>query len=149
MSAAASTPKDTNDSDQNEIQNEFDIEHNDNDNGDSNEFDIDKMTSIDQLANLLLEINGPPLTPGLSLSDAKDEVWAYVEETAPDDIDDMCMQQLSSLAEELAPGVELPDDGKGIEGVRDFVWDLADRAAHVDDGACDCPDCGVKYGPRG
>ena len=136
MSVVPSTTMDTNSGD--ESGHEFDNhghshDHSHNDDGAINEFDIDGATSIDELATLLFEINGATLTAGLSLSDAKEEVWAYVEVMAPDDIDGMCLEELSALVEELAPGVQLPDDGKGLVGARDFVWDLINRAAHVEE----------------
>eukprot|EP00592_Proboscia_alata_P012010 CAMPEP_0194393848 /NCGR_PEP_ID=MMETSP0174-20130528/123521_1 /TAXON_ID=216777 /ORGANISM="Proboscia alata, Strain PI-D3" /LENGTH=160 /DNA_ID=CAMNT_0039189569 /DNA_START=143 /DNA_END=622 /DNA_ORIENTATION=+ len=86
------------------------------------EFDIDEITSIADLNKLSLDIGGPIFPTddnSVSLEEAKERIWDFVEDVAEDDIENMCMGQLSGLMAEL--GGEL-EDGISIEDARDRVW---------------------------
>jgi len=130
-----------------DIDTDDDHDNSDHESSTTNEFDIDQITSIQQLQSLLLDIKGPTLPPNLSLSEARDYVWEYVENSSPDNVDDMCLGQLSVHAKELLPlgvDLELPDVDD-LDLMREFVRDLADRAevaAQVNNegGSCSC--CG-------
>mmetsp|Transcript_16552 Transcript_16552/g.19056 ORF Transcript_16552/g.19056 Transcript_16552/m.19056 type:complete len:196 (+) Transcript_16552:28-615(+) len=106
------------------------------------EFDIDEITSIADLNKLSLDIGGPIFPTddnSVSLEEAKEKIWDFVEDVAEDDIENMCMGQLSGLMAEL--GGEL-EEGIRIEDARDRVWDLANELTHKLGGAdCDCHAC--------
>jgi len=144
ISTTVSTPIDT------------DTYDNDDESPTKPEFDIDQATSLKELQTLLLDIEGPSLPGDLSLSEARDFVWNYVEESSPgiEDIDDMCLGQLSALAQEVVPDGEevvLPENDD-LDVVREFVRDLVDWAAQTaavaaqvdDEDGSSCSCCGSK-----
>jgi len=97
----------------------------DNDDGtEQQEFDIDEITSMTELRELSRSIDGPEINfKYSSLESAKDQIWAFVEDTAEDDIDKMCMGQLAGLMMEMGGGDFA--EGATIEYCRDQVFDLA------------------------
>lgn len=105
------------------------------------EFDIDSMESIEELNDLSKSVGGPILSGYSSLESAKDSLWAFVEDTAEDDVDNMCMGQLSGLLLEL--GGDDFADGTTLREARDVVWDLANRG-HFVSGECSCAGCSTK-----
>ena len=101
------------------------------------EFDIDTITSIEELNVLSRGIGGPVIDPKFSsLESAKDQIWAYVEDTAENDIDKMCMGQLAGLMIEMG-GEEFGDDVT-IEEARDQVYDLAYKLSCPAGDNCSC-----------
>jgi len=97
------------------------------------EFDVDGLSSMDELNELSRDIGGPEFGIGStddlavvsvsSLDEAKDRLWDFVEDVAEDDVDKMCMGQLAGLMEELG-GSDL-EDGINLKEARDRVWDRA------------------------
>mmetsp|Transcript_44474 Transcript_44474/g.50338 ORF Transcript_44474/g.50338 Transcript_44474/m.50338 type:complete len:197 (+) Transcript_44474:20-610(+) len=119
-------------------------------------FDLDDIESMEELLQLSSDIGGPEFLIGeeeISLEKARDILWAYVEETAEDDIDDMCMGQLGGLMVSLKGG-EIPDN-LDLSQARDYVWEFVVKhvACSVNElgtGNCECFSCSnvVKDEPR-
>mmetsp|Transcript_5606 Transcript_5606/g.12209 ORF Transcript_5606/g.12209 Transcript_5606/m.12209 type:complete len:201 (+) Transcript_5606:144-746(+) len=111
------------------------------------EFDIDEVNTIAELTDLSRAIGGPVIDEKSSIESAKNLLWDFVEEEAEDDIDNMCMGQISGLMFELS-GENL-EDGITLEEARDQVWELVNRMSQVevepDSNACSgCPSCAGK-----
>lgn len=111
------------------------------------EFDIDEMNTIAELNDLSRSIGGPVIDEKSSIESARNRLWDFVEEEAEDDIDNMCMGQISGLMFELS-GENLEDDIT-LEEARDKVWELVNRLSQVEaeseSKACSgCPSCAGK-----
>lgn len=109
------------------------------------EFDIDSMTTLGELNELSISIGGPVLlfdddendnnndNDDTIIEDAKDRLWDYVEGTAEEDIDKMCMGQLTGLLVELLGKDTMMDvedyfvnhNISTLEEVRNLAWDLS------------------------
>ena len=101
-------------------------------------FDLDDIASMKELRQLSSDVGGPEFGEEMSLEKARDILWTYVEETAEDDIDDMCMGQLGGLMVSFNKGVEIPDEFD-IEQARNFVWEFI-----VKDVACSVNELGYN-----
>ena len=106
--------------------------------GDDGGFDLDDIASMKELRQLSSDVGGPEFGEEMSLEKARDILWTYVEETAEDDIDDMCMGQLGGLMVSFNKGVEIPDEFD-IEQARNFVWEFI-----VKDVACSVNELGYN-----
>ena len=105
-------------------------------------FELDEIESVDELRQLMIDVGGPELGEELSLEAARDAIWAQVEEVADEDIDNMCMGQLSGLLQELEGGA-IPDQ-LDLEEARNFVWDHVNQVAcsrRVMGDGCECSSC--------
>lgn len=103
------------------------------------EFDIDNITSVSELNELSRSIGGPQFGETFSIESAKDQLWDFVEESAEDDIDRMCMGQLTGVLLEL--GGEDFAENITLQEARDMVWELANVNVDMKTGNCDCPKC--------
>lgn len=75
------------------------------------EFDMDEINSIPELNNVSRAIGGPIFRNDDNIMSAKNALWAFVTDAAEDDIDQMCMGQLTGLYLELGGnGAELDKD---------------------------------------
>ena len=106
--------------------------------GDDGGFDLDDIASMKELRQLSSDVGGPEFGEEISLEKARDILWTYVEETAEDDIDDMCMGQLGGLMVSFNKGVEIPEEFD-IEQARNFVWEFI-----VKDVACSVNELGYN-----
>ena len=94
------------------------------DNSIQQEFDIDDIICIAGLNELSRSIGGPKFNEQTScLESAKDQLWDFVEDTAEDDVDEMCMGQLTVIMMEL--GGEDFGEGTTLGEARNAVWNLA------------------------
>ena len=109
------------------------------------EFDIDSMMTLEELNELSMSIGGPVLifndnqndkdedNNDTILEDAKDRLWDYVEGTAENDIDQMCMGQLTGVLVELLGKDTLREvedylvttNISTLKEVRNLAWDLS------------------------
>ncbi len=114
------------------------LTYSNNDNEVQQEFDIDDMTTFDELNQLSTSIGGPFFTSEntSSIESAKNDLWEFVEGKAEDDVDKMCMGQLSGLMIEL--GGEDFADGITIDEARNVVWELASKLQNTGTGVCGC-----------
>lgn len=107
-------------------------------------FDMDKMVSINELNILSQAIGGPMFDDNYPIESAKGKLWNFVEGRAEDDIDKMCMGQLSSLMFKLT-GKEF-EDGLTLEEAREQVWELANVLSNaLNESSCaGCASCSGK-----
>jgi len=87
-------------------------------------FEIDEVASIAELNKLSRSIDGPHFDDKtLSLEDAKNQLWNFVEDIAEADIDEMSIEQLTHTMEHL--GGDEFGEGTTIEQARKLVQNLA------------------------
>lgn len=102
------------------------------------EFDLDAMTTVAALNDLSRDIGGPAFDAAVDLEAAKAMLWDFVEETAEDDVDEMCLGELAGRMLQLT-GRELGD--VGLEEAREVVRAAAREGEGGDRECPGCPTC--------
>lgn len=102
----------------------IDIGQYDNDTPTHEEFDINEITSFAKLNEVSRKVGGPHFDIRIStLESAKNQLWDFEEERAKDDIDEMCMKQLTGIMKQLGRGHFA--EGTTLQEARNLVWNLA------------------------